>query len=91
MHSACHKVEEGTVLNPAHSYHAHPSISSTSTIIELCKTWTINFPPPPGRSAYSPLPFGERVGVRGWLILSVYCLCRLATPSHSDIFMKVGD
>ena len=65
MHSACDQVEEGTVLNSVHSYHAHPLISPTSATIELCKTWTINFPPPPGSSAYSPLPFGERAGVWG--------------------------
>jgi hypothetical protein len=29
MHSACHQVEEGTVLKSAHSFHAHPSISSS--------------------------------------------------------------
>jgi hypothetical protein len=29
MHSAWNQVEEGTVPNPAHSFHAHPSIFFT--------------------------------------------------------------
>jgi hypothetical protein len=30
MHSACDQVEEGTVLNSAHFFYAHPSISSAT-------------------------------------------------------------
>jgi hypothetical protein len=34
MHSACHQVEEGTVLNSAQFFYAHPSIFSATVKIE---------------------------------------------------------
>ena len=37
MHSACHQVEEGTVLNPAHSFHAHLRIFSATVKIEFIR------------------------------------------------------
>ena len=79
MHSACHQVEEGTVLNSAHFFRAHPSISPTSTTIELCKTWAISFPPPGEKCILSSPHRGEDGGegmVNSFCLLSLL----LATP-----------
>jgi hypothetical protein len=77
MHSACDQVEEGTVLNPAHSFHAPPSISPTSTTIELCKTWQLASHHHLGRSAYSPLPHRGEDGGEG--MVNSFCLLSLSS------------
>ncbi len=87
MHSACHQVEEGTVLNSAHSFHTHPSIFSTSAYIEPCKTLAINSPPPPGRSAYSPLPHRGEDGGEG--MVNSFCLLSLSLRDIPSLYIFI--
>ena len=54
MASACHQVAEGTVLNSAHFFYAHPSIFATSATIHLYMTM-----------ATTPPLSGERLCHRG--------------------------